>query len=64
VHPQGGPDGLGKMRQDLSIERIRFGQLPRGFGEVPYLTGIRHDDGQGRRDKRADQWALQAPGGL
>jgi hypothetical protein len=46
------------------IEDIGFGQLPGGFRNVPDLTGIDHDEGEGRRRQRGHHSALGAPRGF
>jgi hypothetical protein len=51
--PRLGAHPLGKERQDLRVDRVRFGELPRRPGKIAHLAGIGHDQrepcgGQGR----------------
>ena len=61
---QGGPDGLGEVRQHLGIEGIGLGQLARGPGEVPHLAGVHDRHGQLGGAALPRQGQLDAPGGF
>src|SRR3989442_404060 len=55
---------LGEVREDLRIERIRFGELPRRLGKIADLPGIDDHDGQRGRRQGPDERQFQPPGGL
>jgi len=59
-----GPYGRGQMGQRARVAGIRLGSLPGGFGNIPRLPGIDHDDRQGGRGPRSDDGPLVAPARL
>ncbi len=58
------PDGAAKIRQYQGVDPIRLGQLTRGLGIVPDLTGVDHHHRQPRYHQASSQIDLQAARGL
>jgi hypothetical protein len=53
---------FGKERQDVRIQAVGLGELPRGFGEVAHLPGIRDDEREPSGRQRGNQRPFRAPG--
>src|SRR6266581_5605460 len=60
--PGYGTDDVGEMGENLRVEGIGLGQLPRRLGKVPHLSRIGDHDRQPRRDERPAEWQLETTG--
>ena len=60
--PRRWPYALSEQRQDLGIDRVRLGQLPRRPSEGADLAGIGDDDGHAGRGQRGGDGMLVAAG--
>ncbi len=59
-----GPYRPTKLGQYLSVDGVRFGELPRGTSEVSDLARVDDHDGQPRRGQLGDDSSFVATGGL
>ena len=59
-----GSDALREQRQDIGIDSIRLGKLPRGLREIAHLPRIHDDDRQPDGGERRDAQQLVPTGGL
>jgi len=59
-----GAHSLRNVGYGAGVEGIGCGQLPGGFGTVPYLTGVDDDDRQGGGGQRSDHGPLGTPRGF
>src|SRR5215210_7605938 len=62
--PRGGADGLSEAGEDESVQGVGLGQSTGGFGEVPRLAGVEHEEGDLRGGQGRGECALEAPAGL
>ena len=57
-------DDIGEAREDVSVNAIRFRQLPRRLRNVPHLAWIHHHHGPCRGGERGDGEQLVSAGRL
>ena len=57
-------DGLRKVRNDLRVNPVGFGQDPHRLGKSPDVAGIDDHHREGGRHQGRDEWPLVPPGRL
>jgi hypothetical protein len=62
--PRDGADGLSEVGENESVQGVGLGQSTGGFGEVPRLAGVDHEEGDPGGGQGRGEGALEASAGL